>query len=328
MGVYRHVQTAIWHDPFFFSLSTRDKVFFLYLISNGNTTQCGIFEHSTAMMAMDLHYNERVVKEQVQWFINQGKLKHDPGTNEFFVVSWLTYHYSLSPSVQTKIKSELAKVKSPDLLLFWTQCAHSVDTVSVKEKEKEKRKEKVKEKKKEKKEEVGVTEEKKSKKDETTNQTKEQKAREDLVKQPDPGSNDQSGQKLPKPLFFPDLSPNEPKNEHEDQQQKQLQTQSQLQMQTQTQTQPQPQTQPQLRDLGGNSPPNLLTLPPTQPNSQQDCDARREEKPPGSGSPPFLPTPPPTGATRSFAGRDNPPRSRILLSGCQEDKAWRILKTI
>lgn len=142
MGVYRQIQTSIWQDPFFFSLTPRDKLFFLYLISNSHTTQCGIFEHSTAMIAMDLAYSERIVKEQVQWFIDQGKLKYDPLTHEFLVVSWLTYHDSNSPSVQTRVQSELTQVKSAALMSFWTQCAHSVDTLSPKEKEKENEKEK------------------------------------------------------------------------------------------------------------------------------------------------------------------------------------------
>ena len=41
-AVYRYVYSTFWEDPFVQGITPEDKYFYLYLITNPHTNQCGM----------------------------------------------------------------------------------------------------------------------------------------------------------------------------------------------------------------------------------------------------------------------------------------------
>lgn len=44
MAKYRQLYTEFWKDGFVVELEPEEKYFYLYLLTNANTSQCGIYE--------------------------------------------------------------------------------------------------------------------------------------------------------------------------------------------------------------------------------------------------------------------------------------------
>ena len=57
MAVYRQVQTSYWQDAFVLDLTPEEKFFYMYLMTNSKTTQCGIYELPKKVIEMETGYN-------------------------------------------------------------------------------------------------------------------------------------------------------------------------------------------------------------------------------------------------------------------------------
>ncbi|TCI25546.1 DnaD domain protein [Exiguobacterium sp. SH5S4] len=114
MSVYRTVQTDFWKDPKIMEEFTpEDKLFYLYLLTNPNTTQCGIYGITKKEMAFQLGYSTETVNALMDRFITYHKLiDYNVETRELVIYNWAKYNFKRGGKpVQDLIKSELAKVK-------------------------------------------------------------------------------------------------------------------------------------------------------------------------------------------------------------------------
>lgn len=114
MSVYRTVQTDFWKDPKIMEEFTpEDKLFYLYLLTNPNTTQCGIYGITKKEMAFQLGYSTETVNALMDRFITYHKLiDYNVDTRELVIFNWAKYNFKRGGKpVQDLIKSELAKVK-------------------------------------------------------------------------------------------------------------------------------------------------------------------------------------------------------------------------
>ncbi|MFD2445463.1 hypothetical protein ACFSO7_15970 [Bacillus sp. CGMCC 1.16607] len=58
MAKYRMVRTDFWNNPMVLEeMTPEDKYFYLYLLTNSNTTQTGIYQITKKRMAFDLGYS-------------------------------------------------------------------------------------------------------------------------------------------------------------------------------------------------------------------------------------------------------------------------------
>ena len=55
MATYRNIHTSFWQDTFVLDLTPEEKYFYLYLMTNSKTTQCGVYE--LPKKVMDLMQN-------------------------------------------------------------------------------------------------------------------------------------------------------------------------------------------------------------------------------------------------------------------------------
>ena len=185
MAVYRHIHIDYWQDGFVLDLTPEEKYFYIYLMTNSKTSQCGIYELPKRIIETETGYNRETVDKLLNRFIDYKKIVYCEETREVFLMNWIKHNKIVSPKVKKCVYEELKKIKSMDMVnLFFKQCEGygytldkseikinmGIDRVSIPipevesnfeygyvEKEKEKQKEKEKEKKEEKEKEKEVS---------------------------------------------------------------------------------------------------------------------------------------------------------------------------
>jgi hypothetical protein len=133
MAIFRKIHTSFWGDSFIQDLTPEQKYFFLYLLTNDKTKQCGIYEITLRQMCYDTGYNEETVKKLLQFFILKGKIRYSESSKEILLLNWLKYNDSTSPKVKSCVNKELEKVKDRVLIEY----LYNIDTHSQEEQEKE-----------------------------------------------------------------------------------------------------------------------------------------------------------------------------------------------
>jgi hypothetical protein len=133
MAIFRKIHTSFWSDPFIQDLDNDHRLFYLYLLTNERTKQCGIYEISKKQMAFELGYTIDRVSKLLAYFIKTGKILYSDITKEVALKNWLKYNGSTSPKVASCIKSELCLVKDRVLIEY----VNGIYTASQEEEEQE-----------------------------------------------------------------------------------------------------------------------------------------------------------------------------------------------
>ena len=139
MAIYRQVYITFWQDPFIMELTPEEKYFYLYLMTNSKTKQCGCYELPKKIMEFETGYNRETVDKLIDRFVEYGKIKYDDKTNEILLMNWHKYNSSRSPKIAACIENELTYVKC---VAFKKYCidtlSNSIDTDLQQEQEEEK----------------------------------------------------------------------------------------------------------------------------------------------------------------------------------------------
>ncbi|WP_436114103.1 DnaD domain-containing protein [Peribacillus frigoritolerans] len=100
-------------------MTPEDKYFYLYLLTNPNTTQIGVYQITKKKMAFDLGYSTESISSLLERFINMHKLvKYNEKTRELAVIHWGKYNLNKAGKpVIDCVKKELSEVKDKTLLL-------------------------------------------------------------------------------------------------------------------------------------------------------------------------------------------------------------------
>lgn len=135
MAKFRQVHVEFWQDGFVLDLTPEEKYFYLYLMTNSKTSQCGIYELPKRIIETETGYNRETVDKLLQRFIDYGKIKYSEVTKEVFIVNWIKYNMIKSSKVIACIKKELEQVKNKEFVEeFITLCkqyGYPIDTVSI-----------------------------------------------------------------------------------------------------------------------------------------------------------------------------------------------------
>lgn len=138
MAIFRKVHVSFWKDEFIESLTPEQKYFYLYLMTNDRTKQCGIYEITVKQISYDTGYNEETVRKLIKFFVGKGKIRYSESTKEVALKNWGKYNDSTSPKVKVCIDKELSLVKDRVLIEY----LYSTDTHSQEEQEEEQEEEK------------------------------------------------------------------------------------------------------------------------------------------------------------------------------------------
>lgn len=145
MAIYRQIHVDFWQDEIVTELSPEEKYFYLYLMTNNRTTQCGVYRFNLKVMAFDLGYDKSTVEKLLTRFVANGRIKYNEDENEIYLVNWLKYNSARSPKVAKVIDKQLADVRTiefkKDIISRCIQYGYPIDTVSQPEPEPEPTKE-------------------------------------------------------------------------------------------------------------------------------------------------------------------------------------------
>ena len=135
MAKYRAIQVDFWEDGFVLDLTPEEKYFYLYLLSNSRTTQCGCYELPYKVVEMQTGYNRETVQKLLKRFEEYGKTSYNEETKEILIKNWHKHNFSKSPKVKNCILKEIEKIKSKDykdyLYRVCIEYGYPIDTVSI-----------------------------------------------------------------------------------------------------------------------------------------------------------------------------------------------------
>jgi len=118
MAIFRKVHTSIWGDGWFSDLEKDKKLFYLYLLTNEKTKQCGVYELTKKQISFDTGYNIDRVSILLKYFIDIDKIMYNEETKEIALRNWLKYNQSSSPKVVACINKEFSEVKDRVLIEY------------------------------------------------------------------------------------------------------------------------------------------------------------------------------------------------------------------
>lgn len=116
--IYRNIRVTFWEDPFIEGLDRQHVCFYLFLLTNSKTKQCGIYEISIRQICKSYIIEEKEALEMIAFFVKAGKIKYSPATNEIAIKNWPKHNSSDSPKIKKCIENELQFVKNPDLIKY------------------------------------------------------------------------------------------------------------------------------------------------------------------------------------------------------------------
>jgi uncharacterized phage protein (TIGR02220 family) len=135
MAKYRQVHTTFWDDAFVLDLTPEEKYFYLYLMTNDKTTQCGIYELPKRVIEMHTGYNRETVNKLLERFEDYEKITYNEATKEVMLSNWVKYNLINSPKVMQCIDKELKTVKNQGFVQeFIDSCkryGYRIDTLSI-----------------------------------------------------------------------------------------------------------------------------------------------------------------------------------------------------
>lgn len=154
MAKYRALQVNFWDDGFTLDLTPEEKYFYIYLLTNSRTSQCGCYELPYKIIEMQTGYNRETVEKLLGRFIEYGKIEYNKETKEILIINWSKHNFTKSPKVMNCILKEIEDIKNVEFKrIMYDLCldfGYPIDTLSIDYGEKEKQKEKQKQKEKEK----------------------------------------------------------------------------------------------------------------------------------------------------------------------------------
>lgn len=121
MAKFRMVHTEFWNDPKVVEeMTPEDKFFFLYLLTNSNTTQVGIYQITKKQIAFDIGYSIESINSLLDRFVNHHKLvKYNPDTREVAIKNWGKYNLNRGGKPMLDcVRSELEEVKDKELIPY------------------------------------------------------------------------------------------------------------------------------------------------------------------------------------------------------------------
>lgn len=123
MAKYRQLQTDYWADGFIQDLNPEEKFFYLFLLTNMSTTQCGIYELPKKYISYWTGYSGEDVTRLLKSFEAYGKIQYCEDTKEIIILNWIKYNLPNNCNAVKCIIRELKKVKHLEFVKeFYSRC--------------------------------------------------------------------------------------------------------------------------------------------------------------------------------------------------------------
>jgi DnaD/phage-associated family protein len=134
MAKFRMVRVDFWREPMVLEeMTPEDKYFYLYLLTNPNTTQIGIYQITKKQMAFDLGYSIESVHSIMDRFIQHHQvIRYNPETRELAIKNWGKYNlHKGGKPIMDCIYSELKEVGDISLIQYVSESIPKGEICSV-----------------------------------------------------------------------------------------------------------------------------------------------------------------------------------------------------
>lgn len=118
MAKYRQLHITFWQDPYIEDLEPLEKYFYIYLMTNSKTTQCGCYETSMKLIVYETGLDKDNINIFIKKFSDDKKILFDKTTKEFLLINWLRHNSFLSPKVKKCIEKEISFIKNDSFKKF------------------------------------------------------------------------------------------------------------------------------------------------------------------------------------------------------------------
>src|SRR5690606_31370000 len=121
MAKFRMVHTQFWDDPKVVEeMTPEDRYVFLYLLTNSNTKQIGIYTITRKQMSFDTGYTQEAIQSILERLIKKHKLlKYNSDTREIAIKNWGKFNFIRGGKpMEDCVKSELTSVKDVELIRY------------------------------------------------------------------------------------------------------------------------------------------------------------------------------------------------------------------
>lgn len=116
MAKYRQLQTNFWNDGFVLDLTPEEKYFYLYLMTNPSTAQCGVYELPKRIIETQTGYNRDTIDKLLARFMEYKKIKYCNETKEIMIKNWIRYNKPTNNNAIKCVNSELKGVKCKEYI--------------------------------------------------------------------------------------------------------------------------------------------------------------------------------------------------------------------
>lgn len=114
--VYRNIHTSFWTDNKVVDMfSSEDKFFYLYLLTNPQTTICGCYEVSFRQIEQQTGLDRKKIEQLIEKFEKEyGVIRYSPGTKEILVLNWYKYNITKSSKTLAGVLAVAKHIKNRD----------------------------------------------------------------------------------------------------------------------------------------------------------------------------------------------------------------------
>ena len=134
MAKYRMVYTDFWMDPLVSEeMTSEERYFFLYLLTNPHTKQIGIYKIMKKQMAFDMGVSIETIDALMNRMCGYYQLiRYNPETRELAIKNWGKYNLSKGGKpVLDCILSELKEVKDTSLIRYVMEQIEKVEILAI-----------------------------------------------------------------------------------------------------------------------------------------------------------------------------------------------------
>jgi hypothetical protein len=114
------MRADIWNHSIVIEMTPEDKFFYLYILTNPQSNQIGIYKITKKQLAFDLGFSAEIVRSIMDRFTDHYKLiRYNPGTSEIAIKTWGKYYlHKAGKQVMECVISVLNEVKDHSLIRY------------------------------------------------------------------------------------------------------------------------------------------------------------------------------------------------------------------
>lgn len=116
MAAYKQISAKFWQNDFVLGLEPGERYFYMYLITNSMTTQCGIYKFNYRVAELETGYSAEEIEKYLKSFEEYEKILISKTSKEIMIVNWFKHNFRANKRTVQAINKELKEVKDKEFL--------------------------------------------------------------------------------------------------------------------------------------------------------------------------------------------------------------------